>query len=171
MRYEKKWKILADLLIELQKSGIKISTDVIKDLRSAKSLIQILKADKIDTESISKIDKYLKNVEAYVIYNAEKSGREYVEDWLEKLNEQKKEEIKEKKPKYRFVSGIPKNKKWILIETSEMSSPNVVKKIAKKCNLSYKIHKDGEIIIYGNEKEIKSFVQMITKRFRTSRHK
>jgi hypothetical protein len=172
MNHEKKLKILANFLIELQKSGMKISADAIKDLRSAKILIQILKADNVDPKIVSKIDKYLKNVESYVIYNAEKVGTINVEEWLEKLNDPKKEVNKEKtETKYRFVSGIPRNKNWMLVETSEKTPTNFVKKHAKENNLSFKIQKNGQIIIYGNEKEIKSFVKRITKRFKTNRHK
>jgi hypothetical protein len=43
MSYEEKWKVLADLLAELQEKGETIPADVINDLRSAKTMIQVLK--------------------------------------------------------------------------------------------------------------------------------
>ena len=45
MSYEENWKVLADLLTELRKKGEKIPTHIMNDLRSAKTMIQILKAD------------------------------------------------------------------------------------------------------------------------------
>lgn len=171
MSYEKKWKILADLLIEIQKGGEKIPKNVINDLRSAKTVIQILKFNQTDTKSILKIDKYLRNVEAYAIFCAEKLGIENVEEWLKKLKDPKKEENKEKpKIENRFVSGTSRNKTWISIETSEDLTPDLVKKVAKDNNLSYEIHKNGHIIVCGHEKEIKSFLKRIGERFRFSRN-
>ena len=39
LNYEEKWKVLADFLIEIRKEGEKIPTDVMSDLRSAKTMI------------------------------------------------------------------------------------------------------------------------------------
>ncbi|MBT8171645.1 DUF2096 family protein, partial [Candidatus Bathyarchaeota archaeon] len=65
MSYEKKWNILSNFLTELKKNGKKIPTNVVKDLRSAKTIIQVRKVDPTHRETISRIDKYLRNVESY----------------------------------------------------------------------------------------------------------
>ena len=82
MSYDEKWKVLDELLIELQKRGEKIPADVMKDLRSAKTIIQVLKADPSHLESSSRIDTYLRSVESYAILTAEKLG--IAEKWLKK---------------------------------------------------------------------------------------
>ena len=76
--------------MELQKKGEKIPPEIMDDLRSAKTIIQVLNADPTSTENNASADKYLRNVESYVILTAEKFGTETVEDWLKKLKETKK---------------------------------------------------------------------------------
>ena len=85
MSYDEKWKVLADLLTELQKRGEKIPAAILNDLRSAKTMIQVLKADPTHTENISRIDTYLRSVESHAIYTIEKQGSESAEEWLKKL--------------------------------------------------------------------------------------
>ena len=87
MRHEEKWKTLADLLIEIQEMGTKIPANVMDDLRSAKTIIQVLKADPTHIESVTRVEVYLKNVEAYAISVAEKMGTKTVQDWLQKLEQ------------------------------------------------------------------------------------
>jgi hypothetical protein len=62
MSYEEKWKVLADLLVEVQEKGKKNPAEILNDLRSAKTMIQILKANPTNIESLSRIETYLRNV-------------------------------------------------------------------------------------------------------------
>ena len=171
MSYEEKWKILADLLIELQERGEKIPADVMHDLRSAKTMIQVLKADPTHIESIARIDTYLRSVESYAILTAEKYGTEIVEEWLKKLKEPKEGKTKEKKKTApRFVPGVPRDKNWVRIQTSEDTPPEDIKKLVKASNLSCKMQKNGYILVYGNGENIKSFMKRMTERFRGARN-
>ena len=171
MSYEEKWKVLADLLIELQKRGEKIPADVKNDLRSAKTIIQVIKADPTHIESISRIDTYLRNVESYAVFTAERLEPENVEDWLKKLEETKRLKIKEKRDSApRFIHGVPRDKRWIRIHISEDMPQEDVKKLVKEIRLSQKIQKNGYMLVYGNEEKIKSFVKRMTERFRVSRN-
>ena len=170
MIYEKKWKVLADLLIELQKRDEKIPVDVMKDLRSSKTIIQVLKVDPTHTESISRMDTYLRNVEAYAIFAAEKLGPKTAEEWLRKIKETNIAKTNNKtKVVPRFVSGVPRDKKWLRVQTSEDTPPEEVKKLVNINNLSFKMQENGCILVYGNEKNIKSFVKMMTEQFRGTR--
>ena len=171
MSYEKKWNVLADLLKELQKRGKKIPAEVIKDLRSAKTIIQVLKADPTHTESINRIDTYLRNVETYAIFAAEELGTEMMEEWLKKLNDTKIAKINETTEFIsRFIAGVPKDKKWIRVQTSKDTPLEDVKKLVKDSNVLYTVQKNGFILVFGDEKNIKSFVKMMTKQFRGSRN-
>ena len=103
MNYIVYWKVLADLLIELQKRNEKIPTEVMNDLRSAKTIIHILKADPTHAESISRVDTYLRSVESYAIFTAEKFG--IVEEWLKKLKEIKR--VKDQERNRGVIRFIP----------------------------------------------------------------
>jgi hypothetical protein len=170
MSYEEKWKILADLLIELQERGEKIPVDIMNDLRSAKTLIQVLKANQTHIESISRIDSYMRSVESYAIFTAEKLGTVNVEEWLKKIKDTKREEKKEKATGSRFTPGVPRDKSWMRIKISDDTLPEDVKKLAKKSRLSYRKQKNEYILVYGNEENIKSFVKKMAEQFRGSRN-
>ena len=152
MSYERKWKLLADLLTKLQENGEKIPADVLNDLRSAKTMIQVLKADPTHIESISRIDTYLRTVEAYTIFTMEKKRKGNVEEWLKKLKEQERVEINEKVEKNStFVTRVPRNKNWIRIQISEDIPREEMKEIVEENGLSYRLEQYGYILVQGDK--------------------
>jgi len=171
MSYEENWKVLADLLTELRKKGEKIPTDVMNDLRSAKTMIQILKADPTHIENIPRIETYLRNVESYAILVAQKKlGTGFVERWLRKLEKARKTKIEEKeKVTPRFVPGLPRDKNWVRIQISKDTPREDVESLVKENKLSCKMQKNGYMIVYGNGESIKSFVKKMAEKFRGTR--
>lgn len=171
MSYERKWKLLADLLTELQEKGEKIPADVLNDLRSAKTMIQVLKADPTHIESISRIDTYLRTVEAYTIFTMEKQGKGNVEEWLKKLKEPERGEINEKGEKSStFVTRVPRNKNWMRIQISEDIPREETKKLVEENGLSYRLEKNGHILVHGDKENIKSLVKRLAEQFRGARN-
>ncbi|PVX23893.1 MAG: hypothetical protein CW691_09420 [Candidatus Bathyarchaeum sp.] len=170
MSYEEKWKILADLLIELQKMGEKVPVDVMTDLRSAKTIIQVLKADPTHTESISRVDTYLRSVESYTIFTAEKMGTKTAKEWLRKLEPKQIAENKEKSETVsRFIPGVPRDTNWMRIQISEDTPQEDVKKLVKENRLACKTQENGYILVYGSEDDIKSFVKKMAEQFHGAR--
>jgi len=171
MSYEEKWKVLADLLTELQERGEKIPADVINDLRSAKTMIQVLKADPTHIENISRIDTYLRNVESYAIFTTEKRGTEIVEEWLKKLKEPERMETNEKEEKNStFVTRVPRNKNWIRIRISENIAREEMKKLVEENGLSYRLEQNGYILVHGDKENIKSLVKRLAEQFPGARN-
>jgi len=169
MSHEEKWNTLSDLLIKLQEMGEKIPANVIKDLRSAKTIIQVLKADPSHIESSSRIDTYLRSVESYVIFAAEKLGTKTVEEWLKKIKDIKKVKKKEERTTVsRFTSGVPRDKSWMRIKILDDILTEDVKKFVRENKLSYKMQENGYILVYGNEENVKSFVKRMVEQFRGS---
>ena len=171
MSYERKWKLLADLLTKLQERGKKIPVDVLNDLRSAKTMIQVLKADPTQIESISRIDTYLRTVEAYTIFTMEKQGKGNVEEWLKKLKEPERWETNEKGEKNStFVTSVPRNKNWMRIQISEDIPKEEMKKLVEENGLSYRLEKNGHILVHGDKKNIKLLVNRLAEQFRGARN-
>ena len=170
MSYEEKWKVLADLLTELQERGEKIPADVINDLRSAKTMIQVLKADPTHIENISRIDTYLRSVESYAIFTTEKRGTESAEEWLKKLEKPKRMKNKEKEAASRFAPRVPRDKNWVRIQISEDIPREDMKKLVEENDLSYKMQKNGYMLVYGNGENIKSLVKKLAEQFRGTRN-
>jgi hypothetical protein len=172
MSYEKKWKVLADLLAELQKKGEKIPAAVLNDLRSAKTMIQVVKSDPTCTENVSRVDTYLRSVESYAIFTAEKHGTETAEEWLKKLKAPERAMNKEKKDATsRFIPGIPRDKSWVRVKILEDTPLKDLESLLKDIGLSHKIQENGYILVYGNEENIKSFVKRMAEQFRGSRNR
>lgn len=170
MSYERKWKLLADLLTKLQENGEKIPADVLNDLRSAKTMIQVLKADPTHIESISRIDTYLRTVEAYTIFTMEKKRKGNVEEWLKKLKEQERVEINEKVEKNStFVTRVPRNKNWIRIQISEDIPREEMKELVEENGLSYRLEQYGYILVQGDKENLKLLVKRLAEQFRGAR--
>ncbi len=88
MGHEEVWKTLNDLIIEFRKKDEIIPPEVMADLRAAKTLIHVLKADPTKIENVPTIEMYLGNVESHLIFEAQdKFGSDFVNHWMEKLRE------------------------------------------------------------------------------------
>jgi hypothetical protein len=170
MGYEEVWGVLADLLTELRKKDEAIPTYVMNDLRSAKTMIQVLKADPTHSENIPRIEAYLGNVEFHLISAAqEKFGAEYAERWMEKLEEARKQVYEGEKAAQRFVSGIPRGKRWVRVQVSEDTPQKDIERLAEENRLSSKSQEDGYVLVYGKNENIKSFLKKMAERVRSAR--
>ena len=56
MNYRAIWKLMTNLISELKKSGEVVPLDVIEDLRSAKTIIEVLKFNHSQSENLLKRD-------------------------------------------------------------------------------------------------------------------
>lgn len=168
LTYEDKWKTLADLLIEIQKMEEKIPSTVMNDLRSAKTIIQVLKRDPTHMESLARAEVYLKNVEAYAISVAEKNSPEMVQDWLKRINQPETKDHKKTKNNG-LIPKTSKDKKWMRIKQTDELSLETVQKLSKNYVVSIKVEENGDILVFGDEKDLKRLVKDMTKHFETAR--
>ncbi len=173
MDYDEVWKTLAAFLTELQERGVTIPTEIIEDLRSAKTMIQILKADPARTENLARIEAYLKNVESYLVFAAQdKLGRKYVEKWMHKIAEAgeiiSEEEIKAPS---RFVPGLPRGKHWVRIQISKDTPKKETERLAHETGLSCRMQQNKYMLVYGEDAEIRMFVKKMAEKFRGFREK
>ncbi|MEM3766279.1 MAG: DUF2096 family protein, partial [Candidatus Bathyarchaeia archaeon] len=81
------WKVLEEMVTDFRKKGVSIPSNIFDDLKYARILINVLKADPSRLETSQKIEECLNNVESYLISEGQKFGEKYVEEWLEKLEE------------------------------------------------------------------------------------
>jgi hypothetical protein len=173
MGYEELWKALADLLTELRKRGEAIPTETMEDLRSAKTMIQVLKAGPTRTENITRIETYLENVESYLIFAAQnKFGPEFAERWMRKISRARRKAYEEKEVKVpsRFVPGLPKGKRWVRIQVSEDTPKEYIENLAQENGLSCRMQENEYMLVYGDDEKIKSLVKKMAKRFRVAKN-
>ena len=170
MAHEQIWKVLSDLLLDLKKRGESIPPHVVNDLRSAKTLMNILRADPTCVENIPRIETYLDNVESYLIFVAQKKfGAEYVEQWMRKLGKAGTKPYERREEAPRFVPGLPRGERWIRVQISEDVPKEFVEKLAKESGLSHKVQKNGYILVCGDDEKIKVFVKKVAGVLRNSR--
>ena len=150
-------------MLELRKKGVTISPDVINDLRSAKLMIKISEAEGSRGEATQKVEEYLGNVESGLLAIAQKAmSSETVDQWLRLLEEANLESCEEKTEENKFITGVPRDQKWIRVEPIGNLPADRIKLIAKESNLSVNPQKDGRLVVYGQPEVIKEFLKKMT---------
>ncbi|MEM0313760.1 MAG: DUF2096 family protein [Candidatus Bathyarchaeia archaeon] len=88
MGYLAVWKVLEEMVIDLRRKGISIPSNVVIDLRQAKTLINILAAEPARLDTSQKIEQQLQDIEAFLVSETQgKLGSKYVEGWLKRIEE------------------------------------------------------------------------------------
>lgn len=165
MNYEYLWKVLEEIIVELNKKGVTVPQELVDDLRSSKTLINIHRTDPTILEIATEIELYFEKVESNLLYLAESDiGEEYANSCLKKIDEARKKGLIEKTTATsRFVSGVPKGKQWIRISISNLVSDKEMEGLLKELNLSSKPQDDGYLLIYGKDEDLKVFIRKLRK--------
>ena len=157
------WKALEEMIIEFRKKGLPVPVTVMNDLKSARTMIKIVNVDEGRGETIQKIEEYLGNVESYLVTEAqEKFEPEYIDEWLRRLEEASCETCEKKEKETRFISGLPRDQKWIRVEPLASLPLEKLKQLAEETNLSSSAQEDGRLLVYGKAEDIKEFVKKMT---------
>jgi hypothetical protein len=164
MGYSSAWQVLENMIADFRKRGINVPEEVMTNLKSAKTMIKILKADPSRGETLQKIEEYLGNVEYYLVSEGQKTlGEQYVNEWLKRLEEANRKTDEEEEPK--FVTGLPHEGKWIRIKPSAELNLEEIKKSAEELNLSYDMQNDGYLLVHGADECIKDFIKKIAAKY------
>jgi hypothetical protein len=169
MGYEASWKILEEIIIELRKKGVATPQNVMSDLKSAKVLMKIMDAsDKDRGETAPKIEQYLGSIEAYLITEAQtKFAPERIDAWLRRLEEASRDTCQtcsvptetKKKAETKFITGLPRDQKWIRVEPLASLPAEKLKQLAGETSLSFREETDGHLTVYGTAENIRAFVK------------
>jgi hypothetical protein len=157
------WKTLEDLLIELRKKGVQIPANVHEDLRSARSMIELICSEGAHGEAVEKAEAYSANVEAYLVNEAQKVlPQEEVDRWFKRLEEaNQKPDEEESVGEGKYVVGVPRGQKWIRIETTKSVPEAYVLKLAGERGLAVTKQPDGRLVVYGQAGDVKAFVKQV----------
>lgn len=169
MGYLASWKVLEQMITDFRKRGMTIPAEIMNDLKSAKTLINILKADPCRIDTSQKIEAYLLNLESYLGSQGQKKlGAKYVEEWLRQLDEASQkpneEEVAEEE-ETRFIRGLPRDQKWIRVKPTAELTLEKIEALAKEANLSFSVQSDGYLLVYGEDKRIKEFVKKMATKY------
>ena len=158
------WKLLEDMMLELKKKGLAIPANIMEDLRAAKSMIKLSCMENSQGEAMQKAEEYTAKVEAYLITEAQKIiSSEAVDQWLRRLEEANAEICEEpKKEENKYVTGVPRDQKWVRVEPIQNLSTERIQEIAAGQNLQVDPQKDGKLLVYGQPGNIKEFLKKMT---------
>jgi hypothetical protein len=163
------WRLLEDMMLELKKSGATIPIKVVEDLRAAKSMIHLSYTEGSHGDALQKVEEYLANVEAYVVTEGQKTfGSMKVNDWLKHLQKANAKACEQLIAGDKFVTGVPRDQKWIRIEPTEDFSVESIERMVKDQSLQIKKQVDGKLVIYGQPDDLKALLQKMVAK--SSRH-
>jgi hypothetical protein len=162
MGYLAVWKVLDEMIMELRQRGLEIPPQVMNDLKSALTTIKIGKVDTSARDTAPKVGEYLGNVESYLITEAQKKFEEkYVDEWLKRLAEAGYETCETCEDEYserRFVSGVPRDKKWLRVEPKDELTFEKLTIFADEVGLSKRAEENGHLLVYGKAGELREFI-------------
>ncbi len=168
MGYSETWKILEEIIIAFRKQGSPVPESVMNDLKSAKTLIQLLETGEDRGEFGPKIEQYLSSVEANLVTEAQEIfPSEEIDGWLRRLEGSSCDvcyQVKQVRQKEeRFVSGVPRDQKWIRVNPIVSLPREKIEELALNSGLSVKAEKDGHLVVCGSDESIRDFVGKMTK--------
>jgi len=163
MGYAAKWKVLENFMRDLTKKGVTVPPEVINDLRSAKLMIKIVESGG-DLDSRLKLEECLGVVESFLVDEAQKVlSPQAVDEWLRSLDEASLPTCETEPPsENKFITGVPRDQKWLRIEPIANLPAERLRQIAKESNLSASLQKDGRIVVYGQQEGIKVFLKKMS---------
>jgi len=168
MGYTARSQILEVIILALRKKGVTIPENVLGDLKAARVLLKVMSASQKDLgETAPKIEEYLGSVEAYLITEAQKHfAPEKVDEWLRLLEQATIDEcsctqVESDKPneETRFMTGVPRDQKWIRIEPLPSLPLEKLEELATQTNLNFREEPTGQLTVYGQPEDIKIFVK------------
>jgi hypothetical protein len=171
MSYEAIWKVLEEIIIELRKKGVITPANVMNDLKSAKVLMKVLDASEKDRgETSPKIEQHLSSLEAYLVTEAQKTfSPAQIVEWLRRIEEGSCNTCftcgvcEGKESEAKFVTGVPRDQKWIRVEPLASLPAEKLKQLAKETDLAFREEKNGHLTVYGSNENIREFVKKMTK--------
>jgi hypothetical protein len=174
MGYAETWKILEEIIIELRKKGIATSEQIMSDLKSAKTLIELGDTREGHGEISPRLEQYFANIEANLITEAQNTfPSDCIDEWLRRLETSSatsgsscavcagrpQSEVKQES---RFVPGVPRDKKWVRVTPITSLPKEKLVQLAKDSGLTVNAESDGHLVVYGRAEDIKAFVKKMT---------
>jgi hypothetical protein len=87
------------------------------------------------------------------------------------LDKASREILDEEDKETRFIPGLPRHQKWIRVTSSADLPLEKLTTIADQMDLSYNIHKNGSLLVYGEDQSIKDFVKKTASKYGSTAEK
>lgn len=165
MNYENVCKKLDELMVELMQKGITIPQQLIDDLKSGRTLASVYNNEPANLDMEMQATPYLQKAEYNLLFLAESEvGKEYADEWQNKINRAYAGEGRKGPYISRFVSGIPKGEYWIRIKASELTIDDELSKLLDQLHISVRPENDGYLLVYGRKEDISLFLKEVRRK-------
>lgn len=167
---EQTWLILVELLTDLRKQGIPIPEKVTKNVRLAKTTINFYKADPTNPDmmkEIKRINDFLNLIQDTLLDLAEGIGKDYKDQWLDKLMKASRGEtvIEKEDNAPKFAVGVPSGFSMVRVTFQEPLSEERLNDIAEDHGVIIEFEEDDVVAIYGDQDNVKSSLKEIASFF------
>lgn len=160
------WKTLEEMVADFRRRGKEIPAEVMKDLKSARTMIRIAEADPNSAETNQKIEQYLANVESYLVSEGQKQfGAEYVDNWFKRLREAAGRVPAAEEGEGRFALGAPRGQKWIRVRPSTEFTLERLRILAEESGVSCKPQSGEHVLISGKDEQVKRFIKKMASEY------
>jgi len=168
---ELRWRALSDLLTELRARGAEIPPHVVRDLRSARSLIETVRVSPECGEAAGMAEELLLGIEAYLLAEAEvRLGPEKAEEWARRLSEAASGmEIARPAEEVRFRPGLPRGKHWMRVKVSDEIPLDLLERLAEEEGVSARVEPDGFVLISGEKEKVRAVARKLAGHLRSAR--
>jgi len=168
---ELRWRALSDLLTELRARGVEIPPHIVRDLRSARSLIETLRISPECGEAAGMAEELLLSVETYLLAEAEiRLGPDKAEEWARKLSEATLDvEAVRPAEEIRFRPGLPRGEHWMRVRISDELPKELLERLAEEEGVSARVEPDGFVLISGEEEKVKALAKRLAEHMRGAR--
>lgn len=114
-------------------------------------------------DAIQKAEELTANVESFLVTEGQKVlGSDAVDEWLRRLEEANAQICQEPAKENKFVTGVPRDQKWVRVEPIANLPTERILLIAKAQNLAVNPQKDGRLVVYGQPENLKDFLKKMT---------
>ncbi len=164
--YTALWKTLDVLIAEFRRRGGAVPQELIEDLRSAKTMMSVLKADPSSIDTITEIEVLLGKIESTLLYLTEADlGKEFANEFSKRIMDARAGTADQNNVSSpRFVAGIPRGMDWIRFRRDDDMSRIDVEELAHDFGLLFKWQSKDSVIIYGDKEKIREFIQGVAEK-------
>jgi hypothetical protein len=160
--YASVWKALDEMIADFRRRGTNVTSEIVSTMKTAKSIIEMVRDNAECRENLQKIEQYLNTVQIYLVSEGEKRfGQKYSDEWLSHIDKASRKVPDQEEEKKRFVPGLPRQQSWIRIAPSAELPLQRLETLAREHGLSYTEQAKSIVLICGTKQNVKDFVKEI----------
>jgi len=169
--------VLVKLFEDLIKKDVKVHTDVTRDLRNCRTVINSIRNHecpdcdiKIANETVPELQRSLEKVKHSLMVVAMSVGDDYAKGWIDTIDKAERGELRHIAPSLPSVSGVPKfvsglprvpEKGWTRITLLKPIAEEKVEDISRQLGVATEFEGDLRIIVKGGQEQVMKAAKMI----------